>query len=492
MSTLRARRAATPEVVDDAETTKSRASRARGPFRLPKADEDDDGKKCSAWFCAVCDVDDAPEWMVWNPYVRSGYRVGARWLGATRSIFMLHNETVNIWSHLLGVLMFAALIVQTFRTAHSGVGLAAPPAHWVTGADVARVERIQYATRWRQEIRRDRDDLRAIDVALHERLQNGSAARDILRGVRDDLLDVTHELAEHLESGEEVFKVEKRRKVLKRSLKGAQKVLEAMDRAGGKDYEEISVQTEALRKKLSQLKKHIKFVPDDPEPARPVTRWPMYIFLTGAVVCLFFSTMCHTYCCVGEIDAERMWRFDYLGIAVLIVASFYPMLHYSYYCLPGWRDMYLTGITVFGCLTVVPTFMRAFQKKEYAPLRASLFVALGCLGLFPIFQQVFFVWHIVPTPMMEAFYFEMAMGFGYVFGAFLYAKMIPERWSPGSFDFFGCSHNIFHFLIVLSTYFHYRASIIYLTWRDNYTCDADHELLLEWYHLGHHFRYPTD
>ena len=194
MSTLRARRAATPEVVDDAETTKSRATRARGPFRLPKADEDDDGKKCSAWFCAVCDVDDAPEWMVWNPYVRSGYRVGARWLGATRSIFMLHNETVNIWSHLLGVLMFAALIVQTFRTAHSGVGLAAPPAHWVTGADVARVERIQYATRWRQEIRRDRDDLRAIDVALHERLQNGSAARDILRGVRDDLLDVTHDM----------------------------------------------------------------------------------------------------------------------------------------------------------------------------------------------------------------------------------------------------------------------------------------------------------
>ena len=280
MSTLRARRAATPEVVDDAETTKSRATRARGPFRLPKADEDDDGKKCSAWFCAVCDVDDAPEWMVWNPYVRSGYRVGARWLGATRSIFMLHNETVNIWSHLLGVLMFAALIVQTFRTAHSGVGLAAPPAHWVTGADVARVERIQYATRWRQEIRRDRDDLRAIDVALHERLQNGSAARDILRGVRDDLLDVTHELAEHLESGEEVFKVEKRRKVLKRSLKGAQKVLEAMDRAGGKDYEEISVQTEALRKKLSQLKKHIKFVPDDPEPARPVTRWPMSVSYT--------------------------------------------------------------------------------------------------------------------------------------------------------------------------------------------------------------------
>ncbi len=152
--------------------------------------------------------------------------------------------------------------------------------------------------------------------------------------------------------------------------------------------------------------------------------------------------------------------------------------------------MYITGITSLGCLAAIPTLLTAFQKKEYGPLRASLFVALGLFGIFPIFQQILFVWRIVPTPMMEAFVLEMLMGGGYIFGAFLYAQGIPERWYPGLFDFIGCSHNIFHVLVVLSAYAHYKASLIYLTWRDNFTCEADHELLLEWYHLAAHFRYP--
>ena len=391
--------------------------------------------------------------------------------------------------------MFIALIVQTFTTAHSGVGLAAPPAHWVTGADVATVERIQYATQWRREIRKDWDEIRAIDRALQSDFDGARGSGSMygaVQGVREELLNVTHHLAEHLKSGEEAFKVDNRRKTLKKTLEGAQAVLEQIERKGGAEYGTISEHCNALRRKLVALKKHIQFVPDDPEPARPVTRWPMYVFLAGAVVCLFCSTTCHTYCCVGLEESERMWRFDYLGIAVLIVASFYPMVHYSFYCLPGWRDMYIFCITMLGCLAVIPAFLKAFQKAEYAPLRASLFVALGLFGVFPIFQQVLFVWKVVPTPMMEAFAWEMAMAFGYIFGAFLYAQAIPERWSPGTFDFFGCSHNIFHFLVVLSAYFHYKASIIYLTWRDNYTCDADHELLLDWYHLARHFRYPID
>lgn len=94
--------------------------------------------------------------------------------------------------------------------------------------------------------------------------------------------------------------------------------------------------------------------------------------------------------------------------------------------------------------------------------------------------------------MMEVFYFEMVMGFGYVFGVFLYVKMILEWWSLGLFDFFGCSYNIFYFLIVFLIYFYYRVSIIYFMWCDNYICDVDYELFLEWYYLGYYFRYFTD
>jgi adiponectin receptor len=489
MSTTRRRGAAS--CTSSAEPARPRTAR-RGPFTLPNAKDGGNGTRasCSSWFCAVCDIEDAPEWMVFNPYVRGGYRVGARWLGATRSIFMVHNETVNIWSHLIGFVLFAMLLVRTFFTAHSGIGLETPPAGWVTGADVARVERIEYATRWRQAIEKDRIDIRRIDENMRMDLDE-STLGNLMNDVGYVLVNVTHELAEHLRSGEEAFKVENRRKVLKRSLDGAQKVLSVIeDHKHDEQYGKVVVHAGLLKEKLNVLRAHIKNVPDDPEPAKPAKRWPVYVFLVGAMVCLLFSTICHTYCCVGFEEGAQMWRLDYFGIAALIVTSFYPIVYYSFYCLPKWRRMYLSGITTLGCLAVIPTFLRRFQDKNYAPLRAGLFVALGLMGVFPIFQQVFFVWHIVPTPVEEAFLYQLFMAFCYLFGAYLYAYTIPERWSPGNFDIIGCSHNIFHLLVVVAAYSHYRATMIYLTWRDHYTCEADHQLLLNWYHMADHFRNP--
>ena len=37
--------------------------------------------------------------------------------------------------------------------------------------------------------------------------------------------------------------------------------------------------------------------PELPGPYAP--RWPMYVFLAGAIVCLSFSAVCHTLACVG-------------------------------------------------------------------------------------------------------------------------------------------------------------------------------------------------
>ena len=55
--------------------------------------------------------EDAPEYMHDNEYVKKGYRVnfntGKR---IFKSLFMLHNESINIWSHLCGVILFGCLI----------------------------------------------------------------------------------------------------------------------------------------------------------------------------------------------------------------------------------------------------------------------------------------------------------------------------------------------------------------------------------------------
>lgn len=51
--------------------------------------------------------DDLPSWRRDNHYILSGYRQASNsYLGSARSLFWLHNESVNIWTHLLGCLVF--------------------------------------------------------------------------------------------------------------------------------------------------------------------------------------------------------------------------------------------------------------------------------------------------------------------------------------------------------------------------------------------------
>jgi adiponectin receptor len=53
--------------------------------------------------------------MVDNEFIQRGYRIGFNSVGKVlKSLFKLHNESVNVWSHMLGVLTFLVLIVFTF------------------------------------------------------------------------------------------------------------------------------------------------------------------------------------------------------------------------------------------------------------------------------------------------------------------------------------------------------------------------------------------
>eukprot|EP00826_Nyctotherus_ovalis_P056025 TRINITY_DN749_c0_g1_i3.p4 TRINITY_DN749_c0_g1~~TRINITY_DN749_c0_g1_i3.p4 ORF type:complete len:132 (+),score=40.69 TRINITY_DN749_c0_g1_i3:164-559(+) len=54
--------------------------------------------------------DDAPEFLQDNEYIHTGYRVSFNTVRRVlRSLFMAHNESVNVWSHLVGAGIFLAL-----------------------------------------------------------------------------------------------------------------------------------------------------------------------------------------------------------------------------------------------------------------------------------------------------------------------------------------------------------------------------------------------
>lgn len=55
--------------------------------------------------------EDAELWVIDNPYLLTGYRINYNSCKKViKSLFECHNETFNIWSHLLGVLVIFILL----------------------------------------------------------------------------------------------------------------------------------------------------------------------------------------------------------------------------------------------------------------------------------------------------------------------------------------------------------------------------------------------
>ena len=59
-------------------------------------------------------IHEAPEFLRDNEFIHSGYRINfnSKWK-IVKSLFVLHNEFVNVWSHILGAVFVVVLIVYT-------------------------------------------------------------------------------------------------------------------------------------------------------------------------------------------------------------------------------------------------------------------------------------------------------------------------------------------------------------------------------------------
>ncbi|KAI5462823.1 mPR-like GPCR protein [Mariannaea sp. PMI_226] len=63
--------------------------------------------------------DDLPAWRRDNHFIRSGYRDSrGSYLHSFQSLFYLHNESVNIWSHLLGAIAFLVGGAYVYQVVH--------------------------------------------------------------------------------------------------------------------------------------------------------------------------------------------------------------------------------------------------------------------------------------------------------------------------------------------------------------------------------------
>ncbi|CAA0397893.1 unnamed protein product [Arabidopsis thaliana] len=180
---------------------------------------------------------------------------------------------------------------------------------------------------------------------------------------------------------------------------------------------------------------------------RPITRWPFYAFLGGAIFCLLASSTCHLLSCHSERVSYIMLRLDYAGIAALIATSFYPPVYYSFMCDSFFCNLYLGFITILGIATVLVSLLPVFQSLEFRVVRASLFFGMGFSGLAPILHKLIIFWDQPEALHMTGY--EILMGLLYGLGAVVYATRIPERWMPGKFDIEDIAISCFMFWLLL-------------------------------------------
>ncbi|XP_038975455.1 heptahelical transmembrane protein 4-like isoform X2 [Phoenix dactylifera] len=360
--------------------------------------------------CELVDFDSLPDYLKDNEFILRCYRCEWPLKETILSIFSIHNETLNVWTHLIGFLFFLFLTVFT----------------------AMMIPR---------------------DATVPSMQQSGQLTETNSSIVQSGVIDC---LSSPLPAGE----LETTTPAL-----GSWHVPELLVNCLPKRFSHAGNHTDPCV--LASVKNDVTSI-ISPLLMQPVTRWPFFAFLCGAMFCLLTSSMCHLILCHSERMAYIMLRLDYIGITALIVTSFYPLVFYSFVCQPFYCHLYMGFITTFGVATISVSLVPEFQAADFRPLRAGLFFCMGVSGLVPIMHKSI-AFHHRPEAILSAGY-ELLMGTFYGLGVVIYAARIPERWKPGRFDIVGHSHQLFHVFVIAGAYTHYLAGLVYLKWRDIEGC----------------------
>ncbi|TEB34168.1 HlyIII-domain-containing protein [Coprinellus micaceus] len=194
------------------------------------------------------------------------------------------------------------------------------------------------------------------------------------------------------------------------------------------------------------------------------------VFLLSAVFCLSGSAIYHTATCHSLDVATGCHALDYSGIIVLIVGSFFPSIYYGFWCHPT-----LQYLLPLGASMVV--LNPEYAKPTHRTARTVVFIGLGLCAVFPI-GHILLTTHGFRELLTElGFGWLVVSGAMYIVGATVYAMRFPEKLSPGTFDYFLASHQIFHCFVVLAALMHYKSALTSLDYRMTNSECYGHEFL---------------
>lgn len=112
-------------------------------------------------------------------------------------------------------------------------------------------------------------------------------------------------------------------------------------------------------------------------------------------------------------------------------------------------ELIYVQITTLAALTSLVSTHPSFRTPSLRPFRALMFVLMGLSAIIPMLHGIslYGISHMRNAASLD---WVITQGALYIIGAATYAARIPEKWSPGKYDIWGSSHQIFHVLVVLA------------------------------------------
>jgi len=161
------------------------------------------------------------------------------------------------------------------------------------------------------------------------------------------------------------------------------------------------------------------------------------------LLCLMLSTLFHTRSCDTEKVCYYCFYADLFGVILLLVVSLCVGIAICLRCFPlaRWTFVICTVLQVFILSAAV------FLPRISDSARAVVFVLCALYGLLPLG----YVYLMGPKLELDLELLLPAVGYmllWYLSGVAAYVARFPEFLAPGSFDYFGQSHNIWHICVL--------------------------------------------
>ena len=249
---------------------------------------------------------EAPDYLKDNEYIKEGYLINCNSFSKVfRSILVCSNETINIWSHLIGCIISVLLIILIACFLKTGK---------IKELSQTEYEDIQIKLNEAvipliKDLKKTNEENNYINVSnIINKIKTNS---ENLIDNYGSKLNVITNIENYLEKNENLIN-------------------QIMEINNNSNILEIIVKNwEICSNKITNYIN--KFIINDIK-GEDIGRWPLFIMLSSAIGCFAFSTSFHWFSIYSKELYSFLCRLDYAGITLLIPGSCYPPYYYFYYC----------------------------------------------------------------------------------------------------------------------------------------------------------------